>query len=288
MRRAIPASAITAAASSSTRSNPSPIARAQALFGAEHANVQSHSGAQANFAAYFALMTPGDTALGMELSHGGHLTHGLPVNFSGRWFNFVSYGVDPESERIDYDAMARLAREHSPEGDCDRRHCLPPPIRLRPQRRDRRRRGGHPHGGHGPYRGTGGGGTASLAGGPRGRDHLHHPQDAARPALGLHSHHGRPRLAHRPRRLSRHLGRAAHAHHRRQGGRFPGSRHPRLPRVLPPHHRQRPGPGGGAAGRRAAPGLRRHRQPPPPGGCRRPRLHRQAGGGGAGSRRPSL
>ena len=90
------------------------IARAQALFGAEHANVQSHSGAQANFAAYFALMTPGDTALGMELSHGGHLTHGLPVNFSGRWFNFVSYGVDPESERIDYDAMARLAREHRP------------------------------------------------------------------------------------------------------------------------------------------------------------------------------
>ena len=90
------------------------IARAQALFGAEHANVQSHSGAQANFAAYFALMTPGDTALAMELSHGGHLTHGLPVNFSGRWFNFVSYGVDPESERIDYDAMARLAREHRP------------------------------------------------------------------------------------------------------------------------------------------------------------------------------
>ena len=90
------------------------IDRAKALFGAEHVNVQPHSGAQANLAAYFAVLEPGDTALGMELSHGGHLTHGLRVNFSGRWFNFVSYGVDPETERIDYDGMAALAREHRP------------------------------------------------------------------------------------------------------------------------------------------------------------------------------
>ena len=90
------------------------IERAKALFGAAHANVQSHSGAQANLAAYYALMAPGDVALGMELSHGGHLTHGLKVNISGKWFNFASYGVDRETERIDYDAMAAVAREVRP------------------------------------------------------------------------------------------------------------------------------------------------------------------------------
>ena len=90
------------------------IERAKSLFGAEHANVQAHSGTQANIAAYFALLSPGDTAMGLELNHGGHLTHGLPVNISGRWFEFVSYGVDPENERIDYDAMAAQAREHRP------------------------------------------------------------------------------------------------------------------------------------------------------------------------------
>ncbi len=90
------------------------IERAKSLFGAEHANVQAHSGTQANIAAYFALLSPGDTAMGLELNHGGHLTHGLPVNISGRWFEFVSYGVDQENERIDYDAMAAQAREHRP------------------------------------------------------------------------------------------------------------------------------------------------------------------------------
>ena len=90
------------------------IDRAKALFGAEHANVQPHSGSQANIAAYYALLEPGDTAMGLELNHGGHLSHGLPVNISGRWFQFVSYGVDRETERIDYDAMAAVAREHRP------------------------------------------------------------------------------------------------------------------------------------------------------------------------------
>lgn len=90
------------------------IERAKSLFGADHANVQAHSGTQANIAAYFALLSPGDTAMGLELNHGGHLTHGLPVNISGRWFDFVSYGVDHETEQIDYDAMADLAREHRP------------------------------------------------------------------------------------------------------------------------------------------------------------------------------
>ncbi len=88
--------------------------RACKLFGADHANVQPHSGAQANQAAYFALVQPGDTILGMNLAHGGHLTHGSPVNFSGKLYNFVPYGVDDETGRIDYDKVRALAMEHRP------------------------------------------------------------------------------------------------------------------------------------------------------------------------------
>src|SRR5690606_23385769 len=84
------------------------------LFGADHANVQPHSGAQANMAAYFAFMEPGDTLLGMNLSEGGHLTHGSPVNFSGRLYNVVAYGVRSDDHRIDYDQVRSLAREHRP------------------------------------------------------------------------------------------------------------------------------------------------------------------------------
>jgi glycine hydroxymethyltransferase len=90
------------------------IERAKSLFGAEHANVQPHSGAQANMAVYFALLQPGDTVLGMRLDHGGHLTHGSPVNFSGLYYRFAAYGVDPESEQIDMDEVRRLALEHRP------------------------------------------------------------------------------------------------------------------------------------------------------------------------------
>ena len=90
------------------------IDRAKELFGAEHANVQPHSGSQANMAVYFSVLEPGDTVLGMDLSHGGHLTHGSPVNFSGRLFNFVSYGVDKETEMIDYDNVRKIALEAKP------------------------------------------------------------------------------------------------------------------------------------------------------------------------------
>ena len=90
------------------------INRAKALFGAEHANVQPHSGAQANMAVYFALLEPGDTVLGLELAHGGHLTHGAGVNFSGKLYNFIPYGVRRETEELDYDEVARLAQEHQP------------------------------------------------------------------------------------------------------------------------------------------------------------------------------
>jgi len=90
------------------------IDRAKALFGAEHANVQAHSGTSANIAVYMSLLQPGDTVLGMNLTHGGHLTHGHPLNFSGRMYKFVAYGVRKEDERIDYDEIERLAHEHRP------------------------------------------------------------------------------------------------------------------------------------------------------------------------------
>jgi len=90
------------------------IARAKALFGADHANVQPHSGAQANMAVYFTLLKPGDTVLGMNLAHGGHLTHGHPLNFSGKLYTIVPYGVRKTDERLDYDEIDRLAEQHKP------------------------------------------------------------------------------------------------------------------------------------------------------------------------------
>jgi glycine hydroxymethyltransferase len=90
------------------------IDRAKQLFGAEHANVQAHSGSQANTAVYMSALQPGDTVLGMNLAHGGHLTHGHPLNFSGRMYKFIAYGVTKETETIDYEEVARLAAEHKP------------------------------------------------------------------------------------------------------------------------------------------------------------------------------
>lgn len=88
--------------------------RAKEIFGAEYVNVQPHSGAQANMAVYFSALEPGDTILGMNLSHGGHLTHGSPVNFSGKLYNFIEYGVDTETEKIDYDVVMELAKKEKP------------------------------------------------------------------------------------------------------------------------------------------------------------------------------
>src|SRR5216110_3730215 len=90
------------------------VARAKALFGADHANVQPHSGAQANMAVYFTLLKPGDTVLGMNLAHGGHLTAGSPVNYSGKFYSIVAYGVRKDTERIDLDQVRDLARQHRP------------------------------------------------------------------------------------------------------------------------------------------------------------------------------
>ena len=90
------------------------IERAKKLFSADHVNVQPHSGSQANMAVYHTLLDPGDTILGMDLSHGGHLTHGCPVNFSGYTYNVVFYGVNEETELIDYEKVRKLAKEHKP------------------------------------------------------------------------------------------------------------------------------------------------------------------------------
>jgi glycine hydroxymethyltransferase len=90
------------------------IERAKKLFHAEHANVQPHSGSQANMAAYFACLEPGDKVMGMSLSHGGHLTHGAPANFSGKWYKFIPYGLDPKTERLDYDDIEKLAVKQQP------------------------------------------------------------------------------------------------------------------------------------------------------------------------------
>ena len=101
------------------------IDRAKQLFGAEHANVQPHSGSQANMAVYFSLLKPGDTILGMNLAHGGHLTHGSPVNFSGKLFKVVPYGVRREDERIDYDAGRASWRARAPAEADHRRRTAP-------------------------------------------------------------------------------------------------------------------------------------------------------------------
>ena len=90
------------------------IARAKALFGADHVNVQPHSGAQANMSVYLTLLKPGDTVLGMNLAHGGHLTHGHPLNFSGKLYTIVPYGVRKDDERIDYEEFEKLADQHKP------------------------------------------------------------------------------------------------------------------------------------------------------------------------------
>ena len=127
------------------------IARAKALFGAEHANVQPHSGAQANMAVYFTLLKPGDTVLGMNLAHGGHLTHGHPLNFSGKLYTIVPYGVRQDDERIDYDELERLAHEHKPKMIMVGASAYPRVIdfeRIGAVGRRRRRAGRHRHGAH--------------------------------------------------------------------------------------------------------------------------------------------
>ena len=157
------------------------IDRSKALFGAEHSNVQSHSGAQANMAAYFSLLEPGDVVLGMRLDQGGHLTHGSQVNFSGKLYNFVAYGVDRETEHIDYGRGGTPGPRTQAQGHSSRIHRLSQDHRLSEIPPDSRRRRRYSDGGHGPHLRPRRSRRTPLSPAPRSGGHLHHPQDPARP-----------------------------------------------------------------------------------------------------------
>ena len=158
------------------------IDRAKQLFGAEHANVQPHSGSGANMAVYFAFLKPGDKMLTMDLSHGGHLTHGNKANFSGKFFEIVHYGVRKDDERIDYDQLAQMAREHRPKMITVGASAYSRVIDFERMGEIAREVGALVAGGHRAHRRPGRGGRASQPDGARGFRHHHHAQDPARPA----------------------------------------------------------------------------------------------------------
>ena len=215
------------------------IDRAKALFGAEHANVQSHSGTQANVSVYMAALQPGDTVLGMNLAHGGHLTHGHPLNFSGKMYKFIPYGVSKETETIDYDELGRLAQEHKPKmivaGASAYSRIIDFPRMAEIARDvgalffvDMAHIAGLVAGGmhpspvpHADFVSTT---THKTLRGPRGG--LVHVQGAIREGT-------------RPHHVSRHAGRPAHAHHRRESRVPEGSGRAGIPRVRKTNRRQR-------------------------------------------------
>ena len=147
--------------------------RACQLFGCAHANVQPHSGANANLAAFFALLQPGDTVLSMNLAHGGHLSHGSPVNISGKYFRIVPYGVSDDTETIDYEQVMAIAKE------CRPKLILAGASAYCQVPGDRRRSGRPADGGHGPHCGSGGRRCSSLPHPLRRCGDHHHPQDIA-------------------------------------------------------------------------------------------------------------
>ena len=158
------------------------IDRARELFGAEHANVQPHAGGPANMAAYFAMLKPGDSILGLRLDHGGHLTHGLKVNFSGLLYDVHAYGVRREDSRIDFDEVRRLAHEHRPKLIVAGASAYPRVIDAAPFREIADEVGRPPDGGHGALRRPGRRRPPPEPGRVRRRRHLDHAQDARRPA----------------------------------------------------------------------------------------------------------
>ena len=194
------------------------IDRAKELFGAEHANVQPHAGAQANMAAYFALLQPGDTILGLRLDHGGHLTHGLKVNFSGRLYTIASYGVSRETDMVDYDEV--LARREGAPAEADRLRRLRVSAHGRhgrvPQDRGRGRRAADVR--HGPLLRPRRRRPASEPGRALRHRHVDDAQDPRRPTRRLRPLPRGARAGGRPRRLPGDAGRAAHARDRGEGG----------------------------------------------------------------------
>ena len=193
------------------------IARVKELFGAEHANVQSNSGAEANLATYFALIKPGDTAMGMNLAQGGHLTHGREINFSGKLYNFIPYSVDREDERIDYDEMARLAKEHKPKIIVVGATAYPRIIDFARSREIADSVGAYLMTDMAHIAGLVAAGAAPVAGTVLARRDFDGAQDAAGAAQRVHPLEGGDRPADRQDRVPGRAGRAAHAHHRGQG-----------------------------------------------------------------------
>ena len=236
------------------------IDRLKQLFGAEHANVQPNSGSQANQAVLFGLLQPGDTIMGMSLAEGGHLTHGMPLNMSGKWFKVVSYGLTA-AEEIDYDAMERLAHEHKPQADHRRRLGLQPAHRLRALREGGE--GGRRllHGRHGALRRADRRGRLPEPGSVRGRRHLDHPQEPARAARRHHPDEGRRRQGDQQRDLPGHPGWPADARDRGQGGRLQGGPCAGIQGLPAAGGRQRRGSRRHAIRARAAHRQRPHREP---------------------------
>ena len=199
------------------------ISRAKTLFGADHANVQPHSGAQANMAVYLTLLKPGDTVLGMNLAHGGHLTHGHPLNFSGKLYTIVPYGVRKDDERIDYEELERLAHEHKPKMIMVGASAYPRVIDFERIAKVAAAIGSPMVVDMAHIAGPGGRRRAPEPGPPRRFRHLDDAQDAARTSRRPGSLPRAVRKGPRSRGLSRRPGRSADAHHRGQGGVLQGS-----------------------------------------------------------------
>ncbi len=216
------------------------IDRACKLFGAEHANVQPHSGAQANMAVYFACLNPGDTMLAMNLAHGGHLTHGMHLNFSGKLYKVVPYGVRKDDERIDFDQVAALAREHKPKLVVAGASAYPRTIDFSRFAEICKEVGALLMVDMAHIAGSGGGRSAPQSRAVGGVRHLDDAQDAARPAERLHPVQEGVGAEGQPGGVSRDAGRAADARHRGQGDRLRRGAAAGLPFLRGPDRRQRP------------------------------------------------
>ena len=234
------------------------IDRAKALFGAEHANVQPHSGATANAAVLHALINAGDKILGLELAHGGHLTHGMKINFSGKLYEVGAYGVDPRDLPRRHGRRPREGARAASRRDHRRLVRLPAPARLRGVPVHRRRGRRQALGRHGALRRPGRRGPAPEPGAALRRRLLHRAQDDRRPALGLHPVPRGVRQEDRLRRVPGPAGRPAHARDRRQGRRVQGRRHRGVQGPPAAHARRRPD------HRRAADRAGRRRRPASP------------------------
>ena len=241
------------------------IDRAIELFGAEHANVQSHSGAQANMGVYFSLLEPGDKVLGMRLDQGGHLTHGSPVNFSGLYYDFVAYGVDPDTELIDMDEVRSLALEHRPKIVLAGYSAYSRTLDYEGFRSIADEIGAVFMVDAAHFIGLVAGRITSFAGATCRHRHRHHPQGVARAARWPDPQQGAIRRRHRQGGVPERAGRADRVSDRGQGRVLPRGTSAGVQDIHRSDRRQRHGDGGIDPGGGGARGVRRHRQPPVPG-----------------------